>query len=130
MNVDADEIKQAFSKNLKLYMSLADKNQSDLVRDLHFAQSSVSDWLNGKKYPRMDKVEKIAKYLGITVSDLMAPTPAKGYYTNIETAILAQRAFDDPDVRILLDAKKDLSPQDLTTVINLIKRLKRGGSNE
>lgn len=54
INMDADEIKQAFSKNLKLYMSLADKNQSDLVRDLHFAQSSVSDWLNGKKYPRMD----------------------------------------------------------------------------
>jgi len=63
--------KDIFAKNLKRQLSLKNKTQADIVNDLNLTSSTVSDWVNGKKYPRMDKVQIIADYLGIYKSDLI-----------------------------------------------------------
>ncbi len=68
--MDKDEQKKIFSSNLKKQLSLHNKTQSDIVNDLHITSSTVSDWVNGKKYPRMDKVQLLADYLGIWKSNL------------------------------------------------------------
>lgn len=66
-----EDIKLKFAQNLKNIMQKQNKTQSDLVKDLSFRQATVSDWLNGKKYPRMDKVEKLANYLGVSINELL-----------------------------------------------------------
>ena len=66
-----EDIKLKFAQNLKIIMQKRNKTQSDLVKDLSFRQATVSDWLNGKKYPRMDKVEKLANYLGVSINELL-----------------------------------------------------------
>lgn len=66
-----EDIKLKFAQNLKNIMQKRNKTQSDLVKDLSFRQATVSDWLNGKKYPRMDKVEKLANYLGVSINELL-----------------------------------------------------------
>lgn len=66
-----EDIKLKFAQNLKNIMQKRKKTQSDLVKDLSFRQATVSDWLNGKKYPRMDKVEKLANYLGVSINELL-----------------------------------------------------------
>ncbi|MFR7592466.1 MAG: LexA family protein [Longibaculum sp.] len=63
--------KDIFSRNLKRQLNLHNKTQSDIVNDLKITSSTVSDWVNAKKYPRMDKVQMIADYLGIYKSDLI-----------------------------------------------------------
>lgn len=63
--------KDIFSKNLKYYMSINQKSQVDLVNDLGYDKSAVSTWCNGTRLPRMDKVDAIAKYLGVRRSDLI-----------------------------------------------------------
>lgn len=73
--MDKNEQKNIFSKNLKFYLKRQGKTQSDLVNDLHLSSSTVSDWANGKKYPRMDKVQMIADYLGVYKSDLIEDKP-------------------------------------------------------
>ena len=76
-------------------------------------------------------IEDIAKVLKTSPAYLMGwddSDDEPSYYTNPETAKLAQEAFDDPDTRILLDAKKDLDPDDLRMVIDMVKRLK--GDND
>ena len=45
------------------------------------------------------------------------------YYLDPETARLAQEAATDPDMRLLLDAKRDLSPEDMKVIIDMAKRL-------
>ena len=74
-----DEIKKMFSTNLKQIMLDHSKTQSDLVKDLNLRQATVSDWLNGKKYPRMDKVELLAKYFNVSINDLIMVTPKFEY---------------------------------------------------
>ncbi len=66
-----DKYKQIFSKNLRYYMSLNNKEQIDLINDLGLNKSAVSTWCNGTRLPRMDKVNLLAEYLGISRSDLI-----------------------------------------------------------
>lgn len=63
--------KNIFAKNLNKYMSLHNKTRRDVCKDLGFSYYTYSDWCNGKKYPRMDKVEMLAGYFGILKSDLI-----------------------------------------------------------
>lgn len=67
----AEELKRRFSINLKTVMEKHGKTQKDIVEALNFRQATVSDWLNGKKYPRMDKVEMLAQYLNVEITDLI-----------------------------------------------------------
>ena len=66
-----DQYKLIFSKNLKHYMSINNKEQIDLINDLGFNRSAVSTWVNGTRLPRMDKVDALARYFQISRSDLI-----------------------------------------------------------
>ena len=63
--------KNIFSINLKRYMKENDKSRREVSEALGVSYYTFSDWVNGKKYPRMDKVEKLANYFGILKSDLI-----------------------------------------------------------
>jgi len=62
--------KEVFASNLKLYMKMKNKTQIDIADQLDVSQSTVSDWINGNKYPRIDKLQLLADYFGILKSDL------------------------------------------------------------
>lgn len=63
--------KNIFADNLKRYMDEAGKTRRDLCNALGISYFTVSSWVNGTKYPRMDKVEMLAQYFGISKSDLI-----------------------------------------------------------
>lgn len=46
------------------------------------------------------------------------------YYRDPETVRMAQELMDKPNGRILFDASRDLSPEDIKIVLNLIQGLK------
>lgn len=63
--------KNIFSNNLKKYMKLNGQSRKEISDALGVSYYTFSDWVNGKKYPRMDKVEMLADYFGILKSDLI-----------------------------------------------------------
>lgn len=63
--------KEIFSKNLKYYMELNQKDRNDVCRDLNFPYTTFAEWYNGNIYPRIDKIEMLANYFGIKKSDLI-----------------------------------------------------------
>ena len=65
------EHKVVFSENLKMYMALSGKSRKEICEALGYSYFTFSDWVNGKKMPRMDKVEQLANYFGILKSDLI-----------------------------------------------------------
>ena len=67
--------KDVFARNLQRYMESRGKSRRDVCEDLGFSYYTFSDWVNGKKYPRMDKVEMLARYFGIKKSDLIEDDP-------------------------------------------------------
>ena len=67
----AYENKKIMSKNLKKYMELKGKTRIDICNDLKISYTTFADWVNGKVYPRIDKLELLANYFGIDKSDLI-----------------------------------------------------------
>ena len=60
-----------FADNLNKYMAEYGKTRRDLAEALGVSYYTITDWVKGKKYPRMDKVEMLANYFGILKSDLL-----------------------------------------------------------
>ena len=63
--------KDIFATNLKTYMAIHQKSRKEVSEAIGISYYTLTDWVNGKKYPRMDKVEKLASYFGILKSDLI-----------------------------------------------------------
>lgn len=75
-----DKYKKIFSKNLNYYMNLRGKTQTDIINDLDINKSAISSWCNGTRLPRMNKVELLANYLNINVSDLLGNNDENNNY--------------------------------------------------
>lgn len=67
--------KEIFSKKLNYYMKENGVSQSDIVNRFGITASTVSDWCNAKKYPRIDKIQMLADFFGILKSDLTEEKP-------------------------------------------------------
>ena len=105
--MDKNTQKYIFSKNLREQLSKHGKTQADLVSDLKLSSSTVSDWTNGKKYPRMDKVQLIADYLGIYKSDLIEEK------TNIQN--------NETELTVINRAMKKMTPDQKKKMMNILK---------
>lgn len=63
--------KDVLSKNLKKYIAKSGKDRSEVSKDLGLSYSTLTDWINGKKYPRINNIEKLAEYFNVSKSDLI-----------------------------------------------------------
>lgn len=63
--------KEVFAKNLNYYMETYNKDRNRVCEDLEIPYTTLSDWLNAKKYPRIDSIELLANYFNIQKSDLI-----------------------------------------------------------
>ena len=57
--------------NLNFYMNERGKSRKEVAYAIGVSYFTFTDWVKGKTYPRMDKVEKLAKYFNIKISDLI-----------------------------------------------------------
>lgn len=97
------------------------------------AQSTLSDWKSGKSTPKSDKIKTLAEYFGVTPEYLMTGKnlePKQGYYLNDETAAIAQKIFENKELRMLFDVSQDATPDDLLTVRDMMLALKRKERSE
>ena len=119
-------------KNIKRRREELGMTQTKLAELTGYAdKTAISKIESGHIDLSQSKIITFAKALKTTPSDLMGwddntvqTNEQDTYYTDPETAKIAQEIFDDPELRILMDAARDLAPEDLKIAVNLIKRLK------
>ena len=63
--------KEIFIRNLKRHLSISGEKQIDVATAIGVSTGTFSDWLKGRSYPRMDKIQLLADYFGIKKSDLV-----------------------------------------------------------
>jgi XRE family transcriptional regulator len=66
-----NNIEETFRTNLKRYLKEKKKTQKELAEYLNVSPTIVSYYIKGINTPRMDKIDKITKFLGIERSDLI-----------------------------------------------------------
>lgn len=117
----------AYDRFVKLLEGAGEK-VSDVSRDTGIRQGVFTDWKMGRYTPKADKLAKIAEHFGVPVGyflDVEESEHPAGYYLNEETAKVAQEIFEDPDLRVLFDAARDCSPDDLRLAADFLRRLKK-----
>lgn len=62
---------QILGRNLRKYVDQSGKLGKDIAAAIGVAPATFSEWMNGKKYPRIDKIEMLADYFHIQKSDLI-----------------------------------------------------------
>ena len=63
--------KKVFSKNLSFYIERKSITQKEVADAIGVSPSTLNEWVTAKKYPRIDKIEKLSNYFGIEKSDLI-----------------------------------------------------------
>lgn len=115
-NMSLDEHKKIFSRQLNYYLKFNNKKEADLIRDLGYSSSTVSNWCTGKKIPRMDKVEILANYLNINKSDLI----------EYKEPILNQPTPVTDQQQMLIDLVCTLNDEQCEALRNLIAQIRLG----
>ncbi|ERL19786.1 DNA-binding helix-turn-helix protein [Oribacterium sp. oral taxon 078 str. F0263] len=131
-----ENIQKIFTSNLNRLLSLHGKTQLELAKYLKVSNTTVNNWAKGYNTPRMDKIDRICAFFKVAREDLLkdqkdgAHTPA--YYTDPETAKVAQEIYDNKELRVLFDAARNASSEDLATATNVLKALlaKERGSED
>lgn len=63
--------RQIMAANIRKYMQANDVTPTDVCNTLKIPFATFSDWINAKTYPRIDKIEMLANYFGISKSELV-----------------------------------------------------------
>lgn len=93
-----DETKQCesrtvFAKNLSYYIECSGETQKDIAAAINVSTATFNNWVTGQKYPRPEKVEKLARYFGITIGDLIEEQDASSGKAVNRTVFAKNLAF-------------------------------------
>jgi transcriptional regulator with XRE-family HTH domain len=105
--IDMYEIFQALLDERKL-------KASDVARETKIPGSTFTDWKKGRSAPKLDKLQKIASYFGVSVE--------------VFTANKADRpaSMDPAYFKVMENAKKKgYSPEDLQLAIDFLDRARK-----
>lgn len=63
--------KEVFANNLRKFIKMSGKDRKEVAESLGVPYSTLTDWANARKYPRINSIEKVADYFGVSKSDLI-----------------------------------------------------------
>lgn len=92
----------------------------------------MEDFANERTIPSANDIHYIAYFFGVDENWILKgdtkAQPTKRYYDDPEVVALAETLRTDPGRKILFDATKNLSKEDVEMVLGIIKRLKEKGN--
>lgn len=139
-------------EKIKMYREKKGYTLEELGNRVGVGKSTIRKWENGIiKNMRRDKIQILAEVLGCSPLEFIdvdekviekyqkeldeyvvrqqekedAKGPSAIYYKDIETQEIAQQIFQNEELRLLFDAAKDASPEDLKTVHTMLTALKK-----
>ena len=86
--------KEVFAKNLRTFMTNSGKDRKEIAKTLGVPYSTLTDWANARKYPRINSIEKMAQYFGVSKSDLIEDFEAKKKDNAVLSTIIVKLRMD------------------------------------
>lgn len=123
-----DEQARIIAENLRYYLEKYGYTQREVADAIGVSHQRFSSWCQGKAIPRMDKVQALADFFHVPKSyiiDVHSNAHKAAYYLNPEAAEIAQEIYETPELHMLFDAARDVPPEDLVVVAEMVKRMKR-----
>ena len=62
---------EILGKNLRRYIEQSGKMDKEIAEAVGVSAATITEWTKGRKYPRINKIEALARYFHIQKSDLI-----------------------------------------------------------
>lgn len=107
--------KEIMAANLQYYMEKNNLSRQDLCQALGIKYTTLTDWLKANTYPRIDKIELMANYFGISKADLVEEKKTEGVDAFRDRMKAEYGVLFD-----LIDKADDTQKQQIETIIKAI----------
>ena len=103
-------------------------SQDDLAKLLNVQRAAVSKYENEKIPLAAQTIDLLTKIFDVSSDYLLGISNVNikddNYYHNEDTAELAQEIFEDPKLKILMSASRNLKRDDLEALIRIVESMK------
>ena len=116
------------AERIKELRIAAGLTQEELGEKLGLQKSAIAKYENGRvENIKRSTIQAMAQLFGVKPSYILdfddeeSDTPS--YYYDPETAELAQALFDRPELKVLFDASRDASKEDIEQVAAILEKM-------
>lgn len=129
MEKQKNDLAKVFSKNFNRYLAQSQKTRQDICDILNVPYSTISSWSQGKRYPRIDKIEALAKIFGIDKADLIEENK-KNCKQSIakspkiekdEVWEMREKLQQRPELKVLFDMSSRATKEDVEKAIQMME---------
>ena len=103
-------------KNIRKFRKLNRLTQEELANKIGVTDKAISSWEVDRTEPDIGTVQKLARYFGCDISDLVGEQEqyrvkesGQLYYLNDDVRELAQELFDNRELKLVMNASRKLS---------------------
>ena len=114
-----DTARETFVKNLRHLMEAKGISQADISRELDVSSATASDWCTGKKYPRIDVMQRLAELLGVRYSTLVT----ENGLVDFEDQRRLEALHQNPRLGLLFDRSRKMSHEDVEFMLQMADRI-------
>lgn len=121
------QLHEIVSKNIMKYLEINGKTQTEVAKVIGVSPTTFNSWCTGNAIPRAGALQSLADYFGIQKSDILKDedeeTPS--YYLDNETREMAQLLKENNEMKMLFDAARNVSADDLKLVHDMLLRMSK-----
>lgn len=116
----------SIGNKLKELREAAGYNKREVAEKLDMPYTTYNNYETGAREAGSETLKKIANLYGVSIDYIFEnDTQSSAYYLDREAAEMAQEIYENPELRILFDASRKVSKEDLQLVVDMVKRLKK-----
>lgn len=122
------------SRNIRYLRKKKGMSQDALAELLGYkSYTTIQKWETGVSEPPIKQLRRMAEFFQVDIDDMAKtdiektekhPEQSTGYYLDPQAAAIAQELLDNPDLRVLFDAARDVKPENLQLAAEMLKRMK------
>ena len=118
-------IKMDFKERLRELRQQRGYSQEELAKQLGLSKSAISMYERGARTPDFETMELLADFFNVDMNYILGKEMCSTYYIKPEAAEAAKELYERDELRVLFDAARDVSEEDIRYVATLLEKLKQ-----
>ena len=114
-----------FKDVLKKLRTKCGLSQAKLAENLSLSKSRIGAYETGERTPSYEVLELICDYFNVDMNYLTGKDDGSTYYLDPEAAEAAKEMYERPELKVLFDASRNVTKDDILDVAKILEKFKR-----